>query len=658
MSQGNPEITVLLPVYNAARYLLKAVRSVLDQTFTDIEVLVIDDGSTDGTGRILSRIDDPRLRTITLTSNGGLIAALNLGLDHARGEFMARMDGDDVMLPERLARLRAMFALDPGLTAAATALDHINADGEVIGQWKMDSRTPDEESVRNMLPRSNCIASVMVRMAAVQALRYNPAQVGMEDWDLLLRMRSRGMRIAKLNEPLYQYRLHPGSVMAIAKKRRPSELRVLAARHRFLVSEWEQFRFNSTHVLVLNAQARTVARHLMINVFPPLLRDIYRLLTYSPLALLREKQALRNALLRWNGEHLFCFPYVCVGGAEQIHADILSAIADRSPVVLICGYSRDRAFEDRFKKSATLVDVPRLVNHPLTRKAALHAIADRMDRAAHPTLFSSLTNTLFDLLPLVGDHVRTFHLQHAFLYQPAANLQQKRWLPQLPRIDHFIFYSRQAKGDFERFLVANNVPYDPATTFRFLPNAVHRFGEVATHQRTGILFVGRRSPVKRMELFLRLADELEGKAPGLFRFNVVGYDAIGDRPYVTFHGTVSDTSRLSAIYSAQDMVVQTSTLEGFPMVIMEAMAHALIILSTPVGDVPNQVDNTFGLVTSSTDAGTMLSEMAGFVRQVDADRERMERMKRVAFQRAKEQFDPATFRERYRALLISPASEA
>ena len=139
---------------------------------------------------------------------------------------------------------------------------------------------------------------------------------------------------------------------------------------------------------------------------------------------------------------------------------------------------------------------------------------------------------------------------------------------------------------------------------------------------------------------------------------MVGYEAVGERPYVTFHGTVSDPVQLSALYAAHDMVVQTSTLEGFPMVIMEAMAHGLMILSTPVGDVPNQVDTSFGLVTSSVDREIMLSEMVAFIREVDADRERMHRLKTEAFRRAKEQFALDEFRARYRALLTSPASSA
>lgn len=388
----------------------------------------------------------------------------------------------------------------------------------------------------------------------------------------------------------------------------------------------------------------------------PLLRDAYRILTYSPFALRREKRALRVALSAWNGRHLFCFPYMCVGGAEQIHIDILASVAEQQPLVLICGTHEDRSFEGRFRKNATIVEIPRLVNHPFTRKAAARTIADRLNKAAAPTFFSSLTNTFFDVLPWLQRHVRTFHLQHAFLYQPEANRPQKHWMPQFPRVDHFVFYSHQARDDWEKFLVANKVPYDRQNTFKFMPNAVHRFGEVKIHERTGLLFVGRQSPVKRIELFLQLTDELERQDPGRFRFSVAGYETIGDRPHVSFHGRVSDSVRLSELYSEHDAVVQVSTLEGYPMVIMEAMAHGLVIMSTPVGDVPNQVDTSFAMLSSAVDEATVLREMSAFVREIDGDRERMHRMKAAAFAKARSEYDPAAFRERYRVLLLGKAS--
>lgn len=100
VSTGNPVISVVLPVYNCAQYVGEAVQSILDQTFTDFELIIIDDGSTDQTPDVLREYRDPRIRRIT-QSNQGLAATLNRGIGLARGGYIARQDADDISLPER-----------------------------------------------------------------------------------------------------------------------------------------------------------------------------------------------------------------------------------------------------------------------------------------------------------------------------------------------------------------------------------------------------------------------------------------------------------------------------------------------------------------------------------------------------------------------------
>ena len=654
MTQG-ATITVLMPVHNAGPFLREAIESVLSQTHTDFELLIIDDGSTDDSEGIVRSFSDARIRYVRHDRNRGLVAVLNEGLGLSRGHYIARMDADDVMRADRLAKQFDFLEAHPAIDVVAAFVDFINTDGEVTGSWDTDRAAVSEPEIRAMMPRTNCIAHPTVMMRADIA-RSTGYAAGHEDWDLWLRLLAKGRRIAKIPEVLLHYRIHVNSFMGGLKRDVPLEIRMLRSRWEFLRGEWAHGRFGGIQWPVLRAQTRTFARHVVKNKARTFLRDLKRILTYSPFRLVRERRVLRNAMSTWEGPQLFLFPYLSAGGAEQVHADIVGTITDRSPLVIICGFSVDRAFEQRFTAQATTIELPRLLNHPWTRAHAHRMIAAKLNERKRTTLFSSNTSTFFDLLPLLNKEVRTAYLQHAFLYQPSGNTQHKAWLRHFDRVDSYVFVSRAAKAEYERFLFANNIPKRVFEKLRFISNAVKDFGAVRTHERTGILFVGRNSPEKRPELFLQLASVLESSHPGRFRFTAVGITAQGSHPFVSFKGMVHNAAELAALYADHDLLTLVSTREGFPMVIMEAMAQGLVVLATPVGDVPNRLEPSFAFISSSTEAATVVQEMSTAIRALDNDRDRMFQMKSVALAKAKAEFDPVLFAEHYRTLLLGSSS--
>ncbi|GJM71235.1 hypothetical protein HMSSN036_34510 [Paenibacillus macerans] len=108
-----PKVTVLLPTYNSSRYILRSAQSILEQTLKDFEFIIIDDGSQDDTLAKLQQLKNPRIRLISHKINRGLIYSLNQGIEMAGGEYIARMDADDLSLPKRLERQVAYLDAHP-----------------------------------------------------------------------------------------------------------------------------------------------------------------------------------------------------------------------------------------------------------------------------------------------------------------------------------------------------------------------------------------------------------------------------------------------------------------------------------------------------------------------------------------------------------------
>jgi glycosyltransferase involved in cell wall biosynthesis len=188
-------------------------------------MLIIDDASTDSTWQILESYitDRPEFNIGIIRQDPpwGLPKNLNTMLPFARGEFIARMDADDISEPERFAKQVAFLRQNPSVDAVASFITMINEKGETTGIWADDRKASDYNSISALMPRTNCIAhpTVMMRASVLKKYQYNESQVHMEDWDLWLRLLNDGKIIEKINEPLLLYRVHSGSVTSTYLKK-------------------------------------------------------------------------------------------------------------------------------------------------------------------------------------------------------------------------------------------------------------------------------------------------------------------------------------------------------------------------------------------------------------------------------------------------------
>lgn len=207
-------VSILMPVYNAAPYVGEALESLLAQSFTDFEIVTIDDGSTDGSADVVRRYAerDGRIRLFS-RPNKGISDTRNELLAKANGELIAWNDADDVSLPDRLEEQVGYLGENSRCVAVGTGIRLMDAQGMVLRDWP---RPPEHAEIdaglMHGLGAVIVFASTMMRRDAIEAAgRFRPGLVGAEDVDLLLRLAERG-ELANMPEMLYCYRQHAGSI--------------------------------------------------------------------------------------------------------------------------------------------------------------------------------------------------------------------------------------------------------------------------------------------------------------------------------------------------------------------------------------------------------------------------------------------------------------
>jgi len=205
-----PAVSVLMAVRDGAPWVADAVASVLAQTDGDLELIVVDDGSTDATPGLLAAVGDPRLRVLR-GPREGLTRSLNRALGAARADLVARLDADDLALPERLARQRAFLARRPEVGLLGTAAREVDAAGALV---RVVQPPEDDAAIRRRLIRANPFvhSSVMARRALLErAGGYDETLAVAQDYDLWMRL-ARLTRLANLPDVLVVRRLGEGRV--------------------------------------------------------------------------------------------------------------------------------------------------------------------------------------------------------------------------------------------------------------------------------------------------------------------------------------------------------------------------------------------------------------------------------------------------------------
>ncbi len=218
-------VSVIIPAYNQGRYLGKAIQSVLEQTYPNFEVIIVDDGSTDDSPEVARTFHDPRLQYI-YQDNRGLSGARNTGVRYAKGEYLTYLDSDDAFLPRKLELLVSILEENPELGFAAGQAVPIDENDRPLEQV-FDARPPEDLS-RMLLGNPFHVGSVLVRTGwQKQAGDFDKSLRSYEDWDMWLRMVQLGCQMGWVDEPVSLYRFHSAQMTRIGSQMTQATFTVL-----------------------------------------------------------------------------------------------------------------------------------------------------------------------------------------------------------------------------------------------------------------------------------------------------------------------------------------------------------------------------------------------------------------------------------------------
>jgi glycosyltransferase involved in cell wall biosynthesis len=243
----NPFISVILPVYNGEQFLKESIQSILEQTYTHFELIIVNDGSTDATHSIINSYVDDRIICIHSPQNKGLIASLNEAIHLAKGDYIVRMDADDIAFKNRI-QLQVQYLIDhPAIAIVASHAIFFDQDIHTpITNWELDLKTNTPQEIKHTLAWENCMIhpSVCMRAEIAKTLLYNPAQKNYEDYDLWLRASAHNLKIGKIKEPLLYYRVQSNSITQTSIRKKNFFFQKAIVKCRFVLNSFIAFKLN------------------------------------------------------------------------------------------------------------------------------------------------------------------------------------------------------------------------------------------------------------------------------------------------------------------------------------------------------------------------------------------------------------------------------
>ena len=349
----------------------------------------------------------------------------------------------------------------------------------------------------------------------------------------------------------------------------------------------------------------------------------------------------------------FFFPHWHVGGAEKVHADIVQCVKESKPWVFFTHQSVDCKFKEMFAKSGRLFNVWALLKYTLPFSIGL--VSGYINRHKNTVVFGCNSRFFYKMVPFVGSNARCIDLMHAF-----GGGSEDFSLPAVPSLFARVAINKKTVDDFKEQYHAHGIDSKYLDRIVVIENRVP-VPECRPNKeysgRLRLLYVGRGSEEKRVHLIGKAATLCRLKsinAEFIFIGDVTEAVAKEDRESCTFLGEISDFAKIQQIYDASHILLLASSREGFPMVIMEAMAHGVVPVSTEVGGIPVHLqDGINGVLIREISEELIVEEMVNAISSLASDAAALEKLSQAAYVYAKKNFGSDNFCTSYRRLFFN-----
>jgi glycosyltransferase involved in cell wall biosynthesis len=604
--EGTPLVSVVTPFYNQGEFILETIESVLNQTYQLFEYIIVDDGSKKEDAAVLDTIKDKRVKVIHLEENigkGSPAAARNLGISKASGKYIVCLDSDDKLDPTYLEKGIITLETYPSVSLVTTDTITFGAKSEAILYQGYDPKVLIEDN--------RVITAAMYKKEAWLNVGGYKAGIGYEDWEFWINLAENGFFGRHLSEKIFYYRIAHESRYTEDKKKHSENLRSIRSLH-------PKYRDN-----VKKTQQSLKRKDFKVGI------DTAFINLKSPEHYIRQDSKKRNVLV--------AVPWMTFGGAETLIVNFCREIQETSNLSFVTGLESAHEWEEKFKAiSANIYHLTKLFNDD--RELKVEFLCNYIETRNIELLHIIHTSFMFELLPEIKKRlpglkiIVTLFNDRAEHFELSIDSQEYIGAFSTDNNSVAAHLKKRLGGTKPVIVIPNGIDcYDI-----FNPELFNRDKE---RQKLGIrendlsvYFIGRLSEEKNPDIFLNTAKSLLKEnnikffiiGDGVMRFQLEKMIKDMKLENVQYLGYQSDIARY---LSTADIFVLPSSIEGFPLSILEAMAMEVVPIASDVGAVSEVVSSgKDGFVVSPGSA----KEIREIIEILNNDRELLKRTKSKA----------------------------